>query len=91
MPEGLSIQMLRRQFNGSFNNLVCDLDQLCMKATAYRKKDMDDIKYLVSILKRQGVNYSMFLERFEFLYGDSVRMTYSAKMGIEHLFKSKRY
>ncbi len=32
--------------------LVNDLDQLCMKATAYRQKDLRDIRYLITSVKR---------------------------------------
>lgn len=67
--------------------LVCDLDQLCMKATAYRKKDIPDIKYLVKVLKNKGVSYHDFLSRFYYLYGDSVSMTHTARVGIERYFK----
>lgn len=67
--------------------LVDDLAQLCMKATAYRKKDISDIRYLITILKQRGITYEMFLQRFSFLYGDYVVMKLSAQRGIERLFK----
>lgn len=67
--------------------LVSDLDQLCMKAVAYRKKDIPDIKYLVKVLKINGVGYNDFLDRFNYLYGNTVRLKYNAKVAIEKFFK----
>lgn len=70
--------------------VVSDLDQLCMKATAYRKKDMQDIRYLVSMVKYSGIDFEGFLKRFDYLYGDSVKLSFSAKKGIDRLFRSNR-
>lgn len=67
--------------------LVCDIDQLCMKATAYRKKDLPDIKYLIGQCINQGFNFNDFLVNFKYLYGDSVALSYNAKSYIQKVFK----
>ena len=67
--------------------LVCDIDQLCMKATAFRKKDLPDIKYLVCQCIKQGLVFDDFLNNFYYLYGDSVRLKLDAKDYIRKVFK----
>lgn len=79
-------------FGSNYNvNLyvVCDLDQLCMKATAYRRKDVLDIDNLIYSLRAQGCTFDMFLQRYEYLYVGSVPMKSGAKNYIRKRFKRR--
>lgn len=70
--------------------VVCDLDQLCMKATAYRKKDLDDIMHIVQGLRLQGCTFDEFMQRYDYLYMGTVPMKSGAKSGIRKLFNKRR-
>lgn len=81
-------------YYATYNNIlnvyvVSDLDQLCMKATAWRRKDISDVKFLVSKLKQGGYTYENFLRQFEYLYRGKVIMKPSAEGGIRRLFLKK--
>lgn len=67
--------------------IVNDLDQLCMKSTTSRDKDLKDIKFLISKLVVSGYKYSDYINEFLFLYGDSVKPSYKFKSRIEREFK----
>ena len=69
--------------------VVCDLDQLCMKATAFRQKDKKDINYLIKVLKYSGFTFDMFLNRYDYLYVGTVPMRSGSKNYIEKRFNRK--
>lgn len=48
--------------------LVSDISQVCMKLTAGRQKDMQDLMVLCKALKQRGCTYNMVLQHFQYLY-----------------------
>lgn len=52
--------------------VVNDLDQLCMKATAGRPKDREDILKLVDVLVKGGYTFDNYNARFMQLYNNYV-------------------
>lgn len=77
-----------RNFNKILNvYVVSDISQLCMKATAWRRKDVEDVKFLVATLKNNGCTFEDFLNQFQWLYGDSVKLRYEPSRKIQKLFK----
>lgn len=52
--------------------VVNDLDQLCMKATAGRVKDMQDIMVLIEKLVQAGFVFEQYQRRYEELYRGTV-------------------
>lgn len=67
--------------------VVNDLGQLCMKVISFRRKDFEDIRYLVGLLKHQGCNYKIFEERLMYLYGPQCRVTSQALGFVKRLFR----
>lgn len=67
--------------------VVNDLDQLCMKVISFRRKDFEDIRYLVGLLKHQGYTYKNFEERLMYLYGPQCRVTSQALRFVKRLFR----
>lgn len=70
--------------------VVSDLDQLCMKVTAGRNKDFKDINKLLEELISRGCTYSIFMDRFKFLYGDYVKPNKQALSRVYKMFKKFR-
>lgn len=72
----------------SFMNIyvVSDLDQLCMKATAGRRKDIDDIELLVRKCKEHNIGYREYSLRMQYLYGGTVKAKSSAERFIRKQF-----
>lgn len=70
--------------------VVNDLDQLCMKSSSGRDKDLRDIVFLSSKVCNSGISYSDFQNEFEFLYGDSINIKYSVRKKVEHEFKKHK-
>lgn len=74
MSPSFNIRFLSRgRYLTTINNVlevyvVSDIDQLCMKLTANRLKDKEDILNLIVLLKRSGITFEEIEETAEFLY-----------------------
>lgn len=55
--------------------VVDDLSQVCMKLNAGRRKDKEDLEYLVSKCKDDGLVWDDVIERYRYLYGESLDET----------------
>lgn len=79
---------LYKIFNGVLNVYVANiLDLLCMKAAAFREKDMEDIKYIVYTLSKSGVTYNI-LEEFNYIYSSLYILKKLADRHIKRLFNT---
>lgn len=71
--------------------VVSDLDQLCMKIVAGRQKDDRDIVFLTAKLVSDGCNYDMFVQRYKYLYSESIVPNKSTLNEVRKMFTSSVY
>lgn len=70
--------------------VVSDISQLCMKLTACRRKDMDDISFLLERVYQQGYGYQNIVDRFNQLYGGYVKPKPAGVNLVKRFFRKKK-
>lgn len=79
--------LLMCQLQGYLNvYTVSDLTQLCMKLVSWRPKDLDDVRYLITVCFKQGYRYFHVEQKFMYLYGSLTKAKKGSLLNCKVLF-----